>query len=106
MVPRALVVVVLSLFTATPALAVLHAYAPDDGSHVYDSNYRSQLNVNDSKCDGRYAYGNWNGTDGNRLNNQSGCYTTAYKTGLGIRSLRACTNINFYPDSCSSWKSY
>lgn len=101
---RVVVVVTLTLFTGSLAFAV-HAYAPDDGSHVWDSYSRERLNVTDSKCDSRYAYGNWNGTDDNRLENRSGCNTTVYRSGLGIRSLRACTNYNTWPDSCSSWKS-
>lgn len=101
--PRVVVVVALTLFAGSPALAV-HTYAPDGGSHVWDSNYKDRLNVTDSKCDSRYAYGNWNRSDSNRLNNQSGCYTTVYKSSLGISSHRACTNYNAWPDSCSSWK--
>lgn len=100
------VLVTLALVTASPAVAALHGYAPDGGSHVYDSYSRERLNVNDSKCDGRYAYGNWNGTTDNRLNNRSGCQTTVWKGGLGIASLRACTNINNWPDECGNWKSY
>ena len=103
---RVVVVVTLTLFTGSPALAALHAYAPDGGAHVYDSYSRDRLNVNDSKCDSRYAYGNWNGSTSNRLENRSGCNTTVWKAGLGISSLRACTNINAWPDSCSSWKYY
>ena len=103
---RAAAVMSVTLFTASPALAALHAYAPDGGAHVYDSYSRDRLNVNDSKCDSRYAYGNWNGTTGNRLENRSGCSTTVWKAGLGIHSLRACTEYGNWPDSCSSWKSY
>lgn len=90
---------------AAPA-AALHTYSPDSGAHVYDTNTRSRINVTDAKCDGYWVYGNWNMSTSQRLENKSGCNTNVTKDGVGIQSLRACTEKPVAPDSCSVWKGY
>lgn len=91
--------VVIAIGGAAPALAIV---SPDGGSTATKSG--TTFSVKDSKCDGRAAYGNWGGTSANRLDNKSGCNTTASKT-VTVGSFRACTDIPAGTDSCSVWTS-
>ncbi len=86
------------------ATATAHSMtSPDGGAKAYDSNSGRTMNVSDIKCDGEWVYGYWNNT-GNRLNNKSGCNTSANKgTSSTITAVQACTQYDLAPDSCSNW---
>lgn len=84
---------------AAPALAIT---SPDGGSTA--TKVGSVFKVRDAKCDGYGAYGNWGGTTANRLDNWSGCNTTAQKNVGTVGAYRACTNVPLAPDPCSVWK--
>ena len=84
-----------------PALAV-SASSPDGGSYAY--NVGQTFYVRDSKADSHGAYGYWNLLN-NRLNNKSGYNTTVSKnTGWIIGFVKACTDLQLAPDTCSDWK--
>lgn len=91
----------LMLFAVSPALAATMT-SPDGGARVWPNTSATEISVRDAKCDGYWVYGYWNNTS-NRLNNKSGCNTTATKSGLSITAVRACTEIPLAADKCSNW---
>ncbi|ROS76484.1 hypothetical protein [Cellulomonas sp. PhB143] len=98
----ALVAAVLAM-GASPSMAAEHvAYAPDGGSRAHSID--KVLYVKDTKADGHQAFGYANDED-HRLDNASGYNSTVKRTYAStITAVRACTNIQNLPDSCSAWK--
>lgn len=58
--------------------------------------------VSDTKADGHSAYGNWGGTSGNRLQNNSGSGTTVSRFVGTVGAHRSCVD-QFGPDPCSAY---
>lgn len=87
-------------FAAAPAYAH-SSTSPDNGSRAYDTS-GPKFNVDDPKCDGYIAYGFWNNAN-NRLDDKSGCGTTATRSVSSVTSVKACTNIPLASDPCSNW---
>ena len=85
----------------SPALAH-NATSPDGGSYVWNST-STTFNVKDPKCDGHAAYGYVNNTT-HRLDNGNGCGSIVTREYGTITAVRACTNIAFATDPCSSWQ--
>ena len=90
-----------SLIATPPALAAT-ATTGDGAAKAW--NEGNTLYVKDTKGDDHAVYGNANNT-GNRLDNKSGYGTTVQATyGFKVTSVRACVNLQFKADNCSSWR--
>lgn len=93
------------LATAVPASgAEIQSYAT--GSYAATVSNRTVATIKDTAGDNRNVYTNYyRGSSLKRLDNGSGVGTTVYGTsGSTITSMRACTEIDFAPDSCDSFR--
>lgn len=94
----------LTAFGASAAVATT-LNSPDGAAQVWNSNSNKTFNVKDTSSDHNSVYGNWGGTDDNRLENHSGYKTTVSKPVSSTGSMRACHDIPLGSDSCSGWHS-
>jgi hypothetical protein len=105
----AAMVAVCLLLGAMPAVANSSVHSPDDGAVAAYKTAENRFHLKDNKCDSRYVYLNYrlDGGTTQRAENHNGCNSIVYvpiaTSGFDFVEYRVCTNINIFPDSCSSW---
>ncbi|MFI5805365.1 hypothetical protein [Streptomyces sp. NPDC051561] len=97
-----------ALLAATPAVAG-EMYGMQDGAVAWShGNINGQLAVKDYWADGDEVYADYHRRSTNwlELRNKSGVGTTVVSPDNRanyVRALRACQEVDFYPDDCSAW---
>ncbi|MEU3396070.1 hypothetical protein [Streptomyces filamentosus] len=96
-----------ALFTATPAMAG-DMYGKYGGAVAWSYGTNGSVAVSDTQADGDETYANYDRryNSGYELRNKSGAGTTVYSsadTTNYVTRLRACQEVDFLPDGCSSY---